>query len=64
VERVNEPLSKQELDEVRLAAHRGRPLGDAAWVESIARRLNLESTLRHRGRPGVRFSDDGSIKEA
>ena len=42
VERVNEPLAKQELDAVRLAAHRGRPLGDKAWVESIARRLNLD----------------------
>ena len=64
VERVNEPLAKQELDAVRLAAHRGRPLGDEAWVESIARRLNLESTIRPRGRPRVRFPDEESIKEA
>ncbi len=64
MERVNEPLAKQELDAVRLAAHRGRPLGDEAWVESIARRLNLESTIRPRGRPRVRFPDDESIKEA
>jgi putative transposase len=41
VERVNEPLSKQELDAVRLSANRGRPLGDEAWVESIARRSIL-----------------------
>ena len=39
-----------ELDAVRLSAHRGRPLGDDAWVESIASRLNLESTIRPRGR--------------
>ena len=64
VERVNEALSQQELDAVRLAAHRGRPLGDEAWVESIARRLHLESTMRPRGRPRVRFPDDESIKEA
>ena len=63
VERVNEPLSKKELDAVRLAANRGRPLGDEAWVESIARRLNLESTMRPRGRPRVRFPDDESNKE-
>jgi len=32
-----------------------RPLKDG-WVESIAKRLNLESTLRRRGRRGIRFS--------
>ncbi len=64
VERVNEPLLKQELDAVRLSAHRGRPLGDEVWTESIARRLNLESTMRPRGRPRVRFPDDDSNKQA
>jgi len=43
--RVNECLTKQGLDAVRLSAQRGKPLGDEAWVESMARRLNLESTL-------------------
>ena len=51
VERVNEPLSAKELEAVRHSARRGTPLGEAAWVESIARRLNLEATLRPRGRP-------------
>ena len=32
VERVNEPLTKSELDAVRLCAKRGRPLGDETWV--------------------------------
>jgi putative transposase len=49
--RVNEPLLPQELDAVRHSVQRGNPLGDAAWVEWIARRLKLESTLRPRGRP-------------
>ena len=53
--RVNESLTKQELDAVRLSAQRGKPMGDEAWVESIARRLSLESTMRPRGRPQVRF---------
>jgi putative transposase len=57
VKRVNEPLSQQELDAVRLCAQRGRPLGDEGSVKSIARRLNLESTMRPRGRPRVRFPD-------
>ncbi len=64
LDRVNEPLSKQELDAVRLSAQRGRPLGDEGWVESIARRLNLESTMRPRGRPRVRFPKDHANKEA
>jgi len=29
-------------------------LGDEGWVKSIARRLDLESTMRPRGRPRVR----------
>ena len=45
VARVNEPLTQAELDAVRLYAQRGRPLGDEGWVESIASRLDLESTL-------------------
>ncbi len=64
IERVNEPLSKQELAAVRLSAQRGRPLGDETWVEAIARRLNLESTMRPRGRTRVRFPKDGNRKEA
>jgi putative transposase len=62
--RDNECLTKQELDAVRLSAQRGKPLDDEAWVESIARRLNLESTMRPRGRPQVRFPKDEANKEA
>ena len=62
--RVNECPTKQELDSVRLSTQRGKPLGDDAWVKSIARRLNLECTMRLRGRPGVRFPDNESNKEA
>jgi putative transposase len=50
-DRVNEPLTDKELDLVRRCAHRGQPFGDEAWTESCARRLNLESTMRARGRP-------------
>jgi putative transposase len=64
IDRVNEPLSKQEFDAAGLSAQRGRPLGDEGWVESIARRLDLESTMRPRGRPRVRFSKDQANKEA
>jgi len=63
--RVNERLTKQELDAVRISAQRGKPLGADNWVESIARRLNLEATMRPRGRPRVRFpAEEELIKEA
>ncbi|MFM8327520.1 MAG: hypothetical protein ACKN9U_21885, partial [Pirellulaceae bacterium] len=55
VDRVNTPWSESELAAVRLSAQRGKPLGDDDWVESIARRLNLESTLHPRGRKRLRF---------
>ncbi len=39
-QRVNKPLSNEELDAVRRCVHRGQPFGDESWIESIARRLN------------------------
>jgi len=56
--RVNECLTKQELDAVKVSAQRGTPLGDEVWVKSMARQLNLEPTIRPRGRPQVRFPKD------
>ncbi|MEM9366413.1 MAG: hypothetical protein AAGD07_10490 [Planctomycetota bacterium] len=51
IDRVNTPLGDKELDQIRWSIRRGSPLGDASWVDSTARRLDLESTLRPRGRP-------------
>ena len=56
VERVNTPLTASELTAIRTCAKRGSPFGEASWVESSVKRLGLESTLRPRGRPQVRFS--------
>ncbi len=54
-ERVNKPLTAAELHAVRTAVrtrvNRGTPLGDETWVQRIALQLNLQSTLRPRGRP-------------
>jgi len=50
-DRVNQPLGEKELEAMRRSVQRGRPWGEEGWVESIARRLNLESTMRPRGRP-------------
>jgi len=62
-QRVNQALSEKEIEAVRRCVQRGRPLGDEGWIESIARRLNLESTMRPRGRPRVRFPEKAN-KEA
>ena len=64
VERVNEPLSEKELAAVRRCVNRGSPFGDKRWVESTAKRLRLESTLRPRGRPQVRKPPPEPNKES
>lgn len=51
IERVNQPLSVDELKAVRECAQRGRPYGDTAWTRKVANRTGLEYTLRPRGRP-------------
>lgn len=51
VDHVNAPQTEGELAAIRRSTQRGSPLGDDAWIEQAARRLNLESTLRPRGRP-------------
>jgi putative transposase len=48
---VNRAQSKAELAALRTSVQRGRPFGDEAWQERIARQLNLEYTFRPRGRP-------------
>jgi putative transposase len=54
VKRVNEPLSDEELAAVRWSVKRGSPFGSETWIESIARRFALESTLGPGGRSRVR----------
>jgi putative transposase len=36
---------------IRRSVNRGRPYGEAAWIERCAEKLGLEFTLRPRGRP-------------
>lgn len=62
-DRVNTALSNEELEAVRRCAQRGASLGDECWVEAIARRLGLESTMRPRGRPRVRPMRETPDKE-
>ncbi len=48
---TNESQTEEELATVRQCVQRGRPFGKEPWVQRTTRRLNLESTLRPRGRP-------------
>lgn len=49
--RVNRSETGEELETLRVSVQRGRPFGDEAWVNRMAKRFGLESTLRPRGRP-------------
>jgi putative transposase len=51
VEFVNEPHGKEELEALRRSANRGCPFGDEDWVQQVAEDLDLQQTLRPRGRP-------------
>lgn len=51
VERVNEFIGEEERKQLQKSIARSRPFGDQGWIEMTARKYNLESTLRKRGRP-------------
>ena len=47
---VNEPQTAAEVDALKQHIQRGRPFGDAQWMERTAQRLGLENTFRSPGR--------------
>jgi putative transposase len=51
VEHVNRPDNEKELEALRRSVLRGRPFGQPAWQQQIAKRLGLESAYRPTGRP-------------
>ncbi|MBX3332527.1 MAG: hypothetical protein KF876_00305 [Nitrospira sp.] len=51
VVRVNRSQGASGLEALRTSVQRGRPFGEEGWVRRIAKRFDLESTLRPRGRP-------------
>jgi putative transposase len=57
-ERVNAPISDNELSRLRTCLNRGRPLGDDAWTDRTIRRLDLQHTVRPRGRPKKHISEE------
>jgi putative transposase len=50
---VNRAETAAELEALRVSVQRGRPYGEPRWQKRTAARLELESTLRPRGRPRV-----------
>ena len=48
---VNEPETEAELKLLRQCVKRGQPFGSEHGIETTAKPLNLESTLRSPGRP-------------
>ncbi len=51
LDRVREPEGPNELEALRLSVARGRPFGEPAWADRIAKELGLENTFRSPGRP-------------
>lgn len=50
-QKLNTPQSPREEQAIALSLSRGRPLGTPLWTQKTAAKLNLESTIRPRGRP-------------
>ncbi len=48
---VNQPHTESEVTSLQRAIKRGSPYGSNVWISRTAKRLQLESTLRPRGRP-------------
>lgn len=53
LETVQAPQSQRELEALRTCANRGQPMGEDSWRMEMAKRYELESTFRPRGRPGA-----------
>ncbi|MFA7236715.1 MAG: transposase [Phycisphaeraceae bacterium] len=53
VERVNRAESEAELEALRASVNRGRPYGAEDWVKRTVTKLDLQTTLRPRGRPKI-----------
>ena len=56
--RVNESLTKNEVEAIQHSIKRSKPYGDEAWIATTAKRLDLESTLRPRGRPRIQCEEN------
>ena len=48
---VHQTPEDRELATIRRSVQRGLPLGEARWVQQLSERLDLDLTIRPRGRP-------------
>lgn len=48
---VHRPLEEAALTAIRRSTASGLPYGDTAWVKRLAKKLDLDLTIRPRGRP-------------
>jgi putative transposase len=48
---VDDPLTENELQRLRESVNRQAPFGARTWQSNICKKLGLESSIRHRGRP-------------
>jgi putative transposase len=50
-EKVHHRMPESVLESIRRSSESGRPYGDQSWVQRLAKRLELDLTIRPRGRP-------------
>jgi len=50
-ELVSRSMASKECEQICNSIQRGKPLGESNWMERTVIKLNLQSTLRPRGRP-------------
>jgi len=58
---VNEPHSEAELEALRRSVNRGCPFGDDDWQAQTVQELELEHTMRDRGRPRLQEIEDDEM---
>jgi len=51
IDRVNEPISRRELERLELSERREQPHGDEAWTSRTIKKFGLHHTVRREGRP-------------
>jgi len=55
---VNKPQTESELTAIRQSVRRGTPFGSDSWITQSAARLKIGHTLRPRGRPKKKGTND------
>jgi len=59
---VNEPQTESEIDAIGECVRRSRPYGGREWTGRVARKLDMQWTLRPRGRPRKRRKNGKELR--